>query len=91
MVLEISDFESRVKVTPAGGYAKKTADIVVFSIHWGPNMRQRPSEQFKRFARAIIDSGADIVAEEIYERIKLLSGEMGTKVEKANGKIFIKL
>jgi poly-gamma-glutamate capsule biosynthesis protein CapA/YwtB (metallophosphatase superfamily) len=36
------------------------ADTVVFSNHWGPNMVQRPRENFRRFARAVIDRGVDI-------------------------------
>jgi poly-gamma-glutamate capsule biosynthesis protein CapA/YwtB (metallophosphatase superfamily) len=31
------------------------ADIVVFSNHWSPNMVQRPSDLFRRFARAVVD------------------------------------
>ncbi len=40
---------------------KKQVDFVIVSIHWGPNMRQRPSEEFKLFAHKIIDAGADII------------------------------
>ncbi len=36
------------------------AQTVVFSNHWGPNMVQRPNDRFRRFARAVIDRGADI-------------------------------
>ena len=36
------------------------AEAVVFSNHWGPNMVQRPSALFRRFARAVIDRGADV-------------------------------
>ena len=36
------------------------ADLVVFTVHWGPNMVQRPTPQFRRFARAVIDAGADV-------------------------------
>jgi poly-gamma-glutamate synthesis protein (capsule biosynthesis protein) len=36
------------------------ADLVVFSIHWGPNMREEPPPEFIEFARATIDAGADI-------------------------------
>ncbi|MDQ3925148.1 MAG: CapA family protein [Actinomycetota bacterium] len=36
------------------------AETIVFSNHWGPNMVRRPSTLFRRFARAIIDRGADI-------------------------------
>ncbi|MDP8950033.1 MAG: CapA family protein [Actinomycetota bacterium] len=36
------------------------AETVVFSNHWGPNMVQRPKEVFRRFARAVVDRGADV-------------------------------
>ena len=40
--------------------ARKHADLVVFSIHWGPNMCARPSREFREFAHAVIDAGADV-------------------------------
>jgi poly-gamma-glutamate capsule biosynthesis protein CapA/YwtB (metallophosphatase superfamily) len=40
--------------------ARERADCVIFSIHWGPNMRAWPSQEFRAFARAVIDAGADI-------------------------------
>ena len=36
------------------------ADLIVFSIHWGPNWREQPTPRFQRFARAVIDAGVDI-------------------------------
>ena len=36
------------------------ANTVVFSNHWGPNMVERPREIFRRFARAVVDRGADV-------------------------------
>lgn len=36
------------------------ADVVVFSIHWGPNMRERPTAEFVAFAHAVMDAGADV-------------------------------
>lgn len=39
---------------------KKNANIIVVSMHWGPNMRTHPTEEFINFAHKIIDSGADI-------------------------------
>ncbi len=36
------------------------ASTVVFSSHWGPNMVERPKEVFRRFARAVVDRGADV-------------------------------
>jgi poly-gamma-glutamate synthesis protein (capsule biosynthesis protein) len=39
---------------------RREADLVIFSIHWGPNMRARPRPAFREFARRVIDSGADV-------------------------------
>jgi poly-gamma-glutamate synthesis protein (capsule biosynthesis protein) len=36
------------------------ADLVIFSIHWGPNMRQVPTPDFIDFAHAVMDTGVDI-------------------------------
>jgi poly-gamma-glutamate capsule biosynthesis protein CapA/YwtB (metallophosphatase superfamily) len=49
------------RVEEAVGAARESgAKTVVFSNHWGPNMVQRPRESFRRFARAIVDRGADV-------------------------------
>lgn len=36
-------------------------DLVVVSLHWGPNMNRVPLPGFPEFARALIDAGARIV------------------------------
>jgi poly-gamma-glutamate synthesis protein (capsule biosynthesis protein) len=36
------------------------ADLVVISNHWGANFVERPSPEFRRFARGVIELGADI-------------------------------
>jgi poly-gamma-glutamate capsule biosynthesis protein CapA/YwtB (metallophosphatase superfamily) len=36
------------------------ANTVIFSNHWGPNMVERPRGIFRRFARAVVDLGADV-------------------------------
>jgi poly-gamma-glutamate capsule biosynthesis protein CapA/YwtB (metallophosphatase superfamily) len=36
------------------------ADLVVFSNHWGANFIERPSPEFRSFARRVIELGADI-------------------------------
>jgi poly-gamma-glutamate capsule biosynthesis protein CapA/YwtB (metallophosphatase superfamily) len=49
------------RVEEAVGEAREAgAEIVVFSNHWGPNMVERPREAFRRFARAVVDRGADL-------------------------------
>ncbi len=35
-------------------------DLVILTIHWGPNMRESPSGIFEDFARGAIDAGVDI-------------------------------
>lgn len=37
------------------------ANYVVFCLHWGPNMRERPTAQFRDFAHRLIDDGVSIV------------------------------
>jgi len=36
-------------------------DILVLSMHWGPNMRERPNNLHKDFARQLLDLGVDIL------------------------------
>lgn len=39
----------------------KETDIVIVSIHWGPNMKAEPERDFIDFAHAMIAHGADII------------------------------
>jgi poly-gamma-glutamate capsule biosynthesis protein CapA/YwtB (metallophosphatase superfamily) len=57
--------------------ARLAADLVVFSIHWGPNMRERPTEAFRRYARRVIEAGADLFwghSAHIVQGIELIDG-----------------
>ena len=36
-------------------------DVLVASLHWGPNMREEPPPAFRRFARWLVDEGVDVV------------------------------
>jgi poly-gamma-glutamate capsule biosynthesis protein CapA/YwtB (metallophosphatase superfamily) len=40
--------------------AREDCDLLMFTIHWGPNMRVRPSVEFQQFARRVIDAGVDV-------------------------------
>lgn len=40
--------------------ARAESDLVLLSVHWGPNMRLRPTPEFREFARAAVDAGADV-------------------------------
>lgn len=54
------------------------ADLVVFSIHWGPNFRQTPPQEFQDFAHAVMDAGADILhghSAHIFQGIEIYRGK----------------
>lgn len=36
-------------------------DLLIITIHWGPNWEEKPPQAFVDFAHAIIDAGADIL------------------------------
>lgn len=40
---------------------RPNVDLLIISLHWGPNMKERPSKEFIDFAHQIIDTGADII------------------------------
>jgi len=50
---------NRVEAAIAGA-REAGADTILFSEHWGPNMRERPRGLFRRFAHAVVDRGADV-------------------------------
>ena len=54
---DAEDFEP---IARAIAEARRGADFVIFSSHWGPNMRLHPPALFRRFARRVLDSGADL-------------------------------
>lgn len=36
-------------------------ELIIASLHWGPNMVERPPESFQRFGRWLIDQGVDLI------------------------------
>ena len=36
-------------------------DVLILTMHWGPNMKKRPSKEFVQFAHDLIDAGVDII------------------------------
>ncbi|QLG61143.1 CapA family protein [Halorarum salinum] len=41
--------------------AERDPDLLVASLHWGPNMVEEPPESFRAFAHWLIDEGADLI------------------------------
>src|SRR5205823_902414 len=53
------------------------AELVIVSMHWGPNMVQHPSPLFRAFAHAVMDAGADIFhghSAHIFQGIEIYQG-----------------
>lgn len=40
---------------------RNNVDLLVVTLHWGPNMIERPTGQFVQFAHDLIDLGVDII------------------------------
>ncbi|MHC4427108.1 MAG: CapA family protein [Planctomycetota bacterium] len=62
-----------------GAAREQRADLVVFSIHWGPNMRQAPTPEFVEFAHAVMDSGADIFhghSAHLFQGVEIYKGKV---------------
>ncbi|ULQ51629.1 CapA family protein [Flavihumibacter fluvii] len=59
--IDISNGNDRARAKDCISALCKRADIVIVSIHWGPNMKLSPDQEFVNFAHEMIDSGADII------------------------------
>jgi poly-gamma-glutamate capsule biosynthesis protein CapA/YwtB (metallophosphatase superfamily) len=67
------------RVRAAIDEARSVADLVVFSIHWGPNMREKPTKAFREFAHAVIEMGVDIFhghSAHIFQGIEIYGGKV---------------
>lgn len=74
--LEVGELEP---VKAAIDKVRSQCDLVIVSLHWGPNMRETPSQEFIDFAHAIIDSGADIIhghSAHIFQGIEWYKGRL---------------
>ena len=53
------------------------AELVICSVHWGPNMVQRPRPLFREFAHAVVDAGADVYhghSAHVFQGVELYRG-----------------
>jgi poly-gamma-glutamate capsule biosynthesis protein CapA/YwtB (metallophosphatase superfamily) len=56
--LEIGDIDALLEKVRQ---LKATVDYLILSIHWGPNMQERPSSRFRKFAHQLLDCGVDLI------------------------------
>lgn len=58
---------------------RSQVDILILSIHWGPNMKERPSRGFIQFAHHLIDIGVDIIhghSAHIFQGVELYKSKL---------------
>ena len=58
---------------------KKEVDIAIISIHWGPNMKEKPDNAFVEFAHQMISHGADIIhghSAHIFQGIEIFKNKL---------------
>lgn len=54
------------------------AQVVLLSLHWGPNMRSRPPRHFRQFARAALERGVDVIyghSAHIFQGVEVARGK----------------
>jgi poly-gamma-glutamate synthesis protein (capsule biosynthesis protein) len=54
-------------------------DWVVLSVHWGPNMRDAPSDKVVRFAHQLIDEGVDVIhghSAHVFHGVEIYQGKV---------------
>lgn len=52
-------------------------DILILSIHWGPNMVERPPKEFREFAHELLEKGVDLIhghSAHIFQGIEIYKG-----------------
>lgn len=58
---------------------RSKVDLLILSIHWGPNMRERPDPESIRFAHDLVDMGVDIIhghSAHIFQRVEEYHGRI---------------
>ncbi|WP_222916232.1 CapA family protein [Natrinema sp. SYSU A 869] len=60
--IDTDDLETRRRVREALEHARETnPDLLVASLHWGPNMVTEPPESFQEFGRWLVEDGVDVI------------------------------
>ena len=62
VAIAVDDAETRAAVDDVLDRARAhDPDLLVASLHWGPNMVETPPERFRTFAHWLVDRGVDVV------------------------------
>ena len=76
--IDVDDDRTRERVrTALDRVADRGADLVVASLHWGPNMVESPPQAHREFARWLIDRGVDVIhghSAHIFQGVEIYNG-----------------
>lgn len=76
--IDVEDPETRERVGRALEAAhERDPDLLVASLHWGPNMVTEPPPEFREFARWLVDRGVDLLhghSAHVFQGVELYDG-----------------
>lgn len=58
---------------------RPSVDLLFVSLHWGPNMQERPSGEFITFAHNLVDRGVDVLhghSAHVFQPIECINGSV---------------
>lgn len=76
LFLKIGDIEA---IREPIGKLRPKVDLLILSIHWGPNMREKPTQSFVQFAHHMIDLGVDVIhghSAHLFQGIEFYKGKL---------------
>ncbi len=60
--IDVDNDETRESVREALDRARQEdPDLMIASLHWGPNMAEEPPDSFRKFGRWLVDEGVDVI------------------------------
>jgi poly-gamma-glutamate capsule biosynthesis protein CapA/YwtB (metallophosphatase superfamily) len=75
---DVDDADTREAVREAlDRAAAHDPDLLVATLHWGPNMVETPAEQYREFGRWLVDEGVDVVhghSAHVFQGVELRDG-----------------
>lgn len=77
--VEIGNLEDLESLKNDIAKVRKQVKVLILSIHWGPNMKERPSKDFIDFAHQLIDCGVDILhghSAHIFQGVEVYKGKL---------------
>lgn len=76
--IDVDDGETRATVREALDRAKAAdSDLIIASLHWGPNMETAPRDSFQTFARWLLKGGVDVIhghSAHVFQGIEVVDG-----------------